>query len=133
VRRTLYWKRLLLVAVALAAFCGAVFAVHRVQIKSQVVVFKEAAERAEAGIDGDPGRRAEAVALYAKYLKFRPTDEGAYGGTRPCCSTRRRARPPTRRPSRRQPPGWKGSCGRSRRTRTSAAGWPPSTSRAGST
>lgn len=77
-RRTLYWKRLLIVAVAFLACAGVAFAVHRVQIRSQVTVYKEAAERAEAGIDGDPKKRAEVADLYAKYLKFRPSDEAAY-------------------------------------------------------
>ncbi|HEY1188803.1 MAG TPA: hypothetical protein VGE74_14205, partial [Gemmata sp.] len=77
-RRTLYWKRLLIVATSLLVLAGAVFAVHRVQIKSQVTVYKEAAERAEAEINGDAARRGEVLDLYAKYLKFRPTDEAAY-------------------------------------------------------
>ena len=77
-RRTLYWKRLLIVCAVFLALSGAVFAVHRVQIKSQVSVYKEAAERAEAAIGGDSAKRGEVIALYAKYLKFRPSDESAY-------------------------------------------------------
>ncbi|MDY3563721.1 hypothetical protein R5W23_005337 [Gemmata sp. JC673] len=77
-RRTLYWKRLLIVVTALLMCGGATFALHRVQLRSQVTVYKEAAERAEAGIDGDPKKRGEVLDLYAKYLKFRPADEGAY-------------------------------------------------------
>ncbi|AMV23476.1 tetratricopeptide repeat protein [Gemmata sp. SH-PL17] len=77
-RRTLYWKRLLIVCTVFLVLSGAVFAVHRVQIKSQVSVYREAAERAEADIGSDSAKRGEVIALYAKYLKFRPTDESAY-------------------------------------------------------
>lgn len=76
--RTLYWKRLLIVAAVVVAFGGAVFAVHHVQFKNQVSIFKTRAEQAEAEIGGDPAKRGEVIDLYAKYLKFRPADEGAY-------------------------------------------------------
>ena len=77
-RRTLYWKRLLIVLAVFLAVSGAVFGVHRVQLKSQVTVFKTRAEQAEAAVGDDREKRGEVIALYAKYLKFRPADEAAY-------------------------------------------------------
>ncbi|MFM8271252.1 MAG: hypothetical protein ACKODX_02860, partial [Gemmata sp.] len=77
-RRTLYWKRLLIVVAVFLAIGGAVFGVHRVQVKNQVSIFKTKAEQAESGIGGDAAKRGEVLDLYAKYLKFRPSDEAAY-------------------------------------------------------
>lgn len=77
-RRTLYWKRLLVVAVAALAFGGTVLAVHRLQVKSQSSILKEQAERVAAEAGQDPAKRAEAVELLRKYLKFRPADEDAF-------------------------------------------------------
>jgi len=78
VRRTLYWKRLLIVAVVTLVMVGGVFAVHHFQAKSQSSVIKERAEKAAAAAEKDPGERPEAIRLYAQYLKFKPTDEGAF-------------------------------------------------------
>jgi tetratricopeptide (TPR) repeat protein len=74
----LYWKRLLIVAAAAVAFGGTVFAVHRLQVKSQSSVLKEQAERAAAEVAANPAKRGEAVELLRKYLKFRPDDEDAF-------------------------------------------------------
>ncbi|QJW93352.1 tetratricopeptide repeat protein [Frigoriglobus tundricola] len=77
-RRTLYWKRLLIVVVATLGLVGGVFAVHHLQAKSQSSVIKERAEKAAAAAEKDPAERPEAIRLYAQYLKFKPTDEGAF-------------------------------------------------------
>jgi tetratricopeptide (TPR) repeat protein len=78
VRRTLYWKRLLIVAAVALAFGGTVFAVHRLQVKSQWSVLKGQAERMAAEAGENHARRAEAIELLRKYLKFRPSDEDAF-------------------------------------------------------
>jgi tetratricopeptide (TPR) repeat protein len=56
---------------------GGLFALNRVQARRQCSVIKSVAEKAEAAIDGDNERRSDAIALYTKYLKFQPQDEGA--------------------------------------------------------
>lgn len=77
-RRTLYWKRLLIVVAVAVVTAGVVFAVHRVQVRSHSSVFKERAEKAAAAADADPAQRDEAIDLYRQYLKFNPRDEGAF-------------------------------------------------------
>jgi tetratricopeptide (TPR) repeat protein len=78
VRRTLYWKRLLIVVAAAVLSAGAVFALHRVQVRSQTSIFKDRAEKVAAAAEADPSQRGEAIALYRQYLKFNPGDREAY-------------------------------------------------------
>jgi tetratricopeptide (TPR) repeat protein len=78
VRRTLYWKRLLIVVAAAAVFCGTVFAVHRFQVKSQSSILKEQAMKAAGEVEANPARRKDAIELLQKYIKFRPGDEEAF-------------------------------------------------------
>jgi tetratricopeptide (TPR) repeat protein len=78
VRRTFYWKRLVIVVAAALVLGGAVFAVHHFQANSQSAVIKSRAEKAAAAAETDPAQRAEAVRLYKQYLKFRPADEAAF-------------------------------------------------------
>ncbi len=77
-RRTLYWKRLLIVGVSFLALGGVAFGVHHLQVKSQVSIYRDRADQSAAEVNGDATKRGEVIALYAKYLKFRPTDETAY-------------------------------------------------------
>lgn|GEM_PF-1342324 len=77
-RRTLYWKRLLIVVVAGLVFGGTVFAVHHFQLKSQSSLLKGRAIKAAQEAESDPSKRAEAAALMQQYLKFQPRDEEAF-------------------------------------------------------
>lgn len=77
-RRTLYWKRLLIVVAVAVLVSGAVFAVHHFQVKSQSSIYKQRAEQVAAAAETDPGQRGEAIALYREYLRFNPRDEAAY-------------------------------------------------------
>ncbi len=77
-RRVLLWKRLLIVVAVVVVVGGVVFAVHRVQANRQASVIKARAEAATALVATDPNKRAEAIALYERYLKFRPDDESAF-------------------------------------------------------
>jgi tetratricopeptide (TPR) repeat protein len=78
VRRTLYWKRLLIVVAATILLCGGVFGVHHFQVRSQSSVYRDRAERAAVASETDPAQRGEAVRLYKQYLKFNPRDEASY-------------------------------------------------------
>ncbi|MCS6864655.1 MAG: hypothetical protein RMJ56_17645 [Gemmataceae bacterium] len=77
-RRAVCWKRLLIVVVAAGALGGSVFAWHRYQVRSQAGILKEQAEKVAAEASKSPERRAEALQLMRKYLKFRPNDENAF-------------------------------------------------------
>jgi tetratricopeptide (TPR) repeat protein len=74
VRRTLYWKRLLVVLAVTIGLSGGAVALHRVQTKSQYAVLKERAEQLAAA----PATRAEALPLYERYTKLQPNDEAAF-------------------------------------------------------
>lgn len=73
-RRTLYWKRLLIVLAVSVGLCGGAVALHRVQTKSQYAVLRERAEK----LASDPATRAEALPLYERYTKLQPKDEAAF-------------------------------------------------------
>ncbi len=73
-RRTLYWKRLLIVLAVTVGVCGGAVAVHRAQTKSQYAILKERAEKLAA----DPATRADALPLYERYTKLQPKDEAAF-------------------------------------------------------
>ncbi len=77
-RRTLYWKRLLIVAAAVVLMSGAVFAVHRFQTRSQSSIYKDRAAAVATTAKTDPAQRAEAIRLYRVYLRFNPNDEAAF-------------------------------------------------------
>ncbi len=77
-RRTLYWKRLLIVAAAALVLSGGVFAVHRFQASNQSSVILAQAAKAAAAAETDPAQRGEAIKKYKQYLKFRPNDEAAF-------------------------------------------------------
>ena len=76
--RRVHWKRFLLAAVVLFAAAGTAYALNGFQVKRQAVTFRLRAEKAEAESKTDAAKRAEAVALYEEYIKFRPRDEEAY-------------------------------------------------------
>jgi tetratricopeptide (TPR) repeat protein len=78
IHRSFHWKRLLLVLGVFLILGGTLFAINRMQVRSQASIIKTAAEKAEADINGDNAKRNEAIARYARYLKFAPTDEEAY-------------------------------------------------------
>ena len=77
-RRTLYWKRLLIVAAVALVLCGGVFAVHRFQAANQSSIVLEQAAKSAAAAETDPAQRGEAINKYKQYLKFRPDDEAAF-------------------------------------------------------
>ncbi len=77
-RRTLYWKRLLIVAGAILLLCGGVYALHRFQATAQASVIRDQAEKAATAAETDPAQRVEAIKKYQQYLKFRPNDEAAF-------------------------------------------------------
>lgn len=76
-QRSVHWKRLLLVVLVGGLLGGTFLAINRVQGRRQAAVIKTVAERAEAAIDGDPTKRAEAIDLYEQYLRVQPNDEQA--------------------------------------------------------
>jgi lipopolysaccharide biosynthesis regulator YciM len=78
VRRTLYWKRLLIVVAAFLVLTGGVLAVHHFQMRSHAGALKDRATRAAALAQSDPSRRGEALGLFKDYMRFRPDDEAAY-------------------------------------------------------
>jgi tetratricopeptide (TPR) repeat protein len=75
--RSVHWQRLLLVLGVLVILSGGLYALNVVQSRRQASIIKSVAEKAESNIDGDKERRAEAIAHYETYLKFRPKDEVA--------------------------------------------------------
>src|SRR6516164_8789105 len=77
IHRSFHWKRLLLVVGVFLILGGTLFAINRVQVRSQASIIKTAAEKAEAEINGESAKRNEAIARYSRYLKFVPTDEEA--------------------------------------------------------
>ncbi|MBN9117892.1 MAG: hypothetical protein J0I06_01780 [Planctomycetes bacterium] len=77
-RRTLYWKRLLIVVAATVLLSGTVFAVHYFQVQSQSSIYLLRAQQIEAEAEKDPSQRGEAIAFYREYLRFNPRDEAAF-------------------------------------------------------
>jgi tetratricopeptide (TPR) repeat protein len=77
IHRSFHWKRLLLVLGVFLILGGTLFAINRMQVRSQASIIKTAAEKAAAVIDGDDAKRAEAIVRYGRYLKFAPNDEQA--------------------------------------------------------
>lgn len=75
--RSFHWKRFLLLLGVMVVLGGALFALNKAQAKRQSAIIKTVAEQAEAAIEGDNNRRAEAIEHYATYLKFQPHDEDA--------------------------------------------------------
>ena len=77
-RRTLYWKRLLIVLAVFLGLGGTVFAVHHFQVKSQSGALRDRAYRAADAAETDPSKRPEAIAHLKAYLRAKRTDEAAY-------------------------------------------------------
>ena len=77
-RRTLYWKRLLIVVAAFLALTSGVYAIHHFQLKTQSSALKDQVDRIATQAETDPAKRAEALEHLKKYLRFRPDDEASY-------------------------------------------------------
>ncbi len=75
--RSLHWKRLLVLVLALVVLGGGLFALNGVQARRQASVVKNVAEKAEREINGDPERRAIVIEQWKIYQKFEPNDEEA--------------------------------------------------------
>lgn len=76
-RRVLSWKRLVVVLAVLVVVGAGAAALHAVQARRQSAGVRKQAEDAAREYEADPTRLDRAIALYERYLKFRPKDEEA--------------------------------------------------------
>jgi tetratricopeptide (TPR) repeat protein len=79
VHRVLSWKRLLIVVGVFVVLSATAFGLYRVQSKRHAAILKAQAEKSVASAGGDLSKTDEAAGLYARYLKFNPRDEEAFG------------------------------------------------------